>query len=109
MAMRERQGNACAGLFQSLLRRLGAMRVARVERSETRGGNRAAPGFAALYPGYLGESALQQRFDSLVEHIETRIACDLLAVDEEGRRRIDLQHVAGVFLIGRDLVEQRLI
>src|SRR3954454_23030216 len=55
------------------------------------------------------ESALQQRFDSLVEYIERGVALDPLAVDEEAGRRIHLQHLAGVFLVGDDLVEQGLI
>src|SRR5215213_6966975 len=55
------------------------------------------------------ESALQQRFDLLVEFLERGRALDHLAVDEESRRRVDLQHLAGKLLVGGDLVEQRLI
>src|SRR6478609_84237 len=55
------------------------------------------------------ESALQQRIDLLGEFLERGLALDLLAVDEERRRRIDLQNVAGIFLVGGDLVEQRLV
>src|SRR5229473_3167822 len=54
------------------------------------------------------ESALQERLDLLIEFLERGLALDHLAVDEEGRRGIDLQHFAGVLLIGGDLVEQRL-
>src|ERR1700677_721633 len=54
-------------------------------------------------------SALQQRFDSLVEFLERGLALDHLAIDEEGRRRIDLQHFAGVLLIGFEFVDQRLV
>src|SRR5713101_10118956 len=62
-------------------------------------------------PGSAGaqESALQQRFDPLVEFLERGLAPDHLAVDEKGRRRADLQHLVGEFLVGGDLVEQRLV
>src|ERR1700730_10459213 len=55
------------------------------------------------------ESALQQRIDSLLELLERGLALDLLAIDEEGRRRIHLQHLACVFLVGDELVQQRLV
>src|SRR5437879_13649242 len=55
------------------------------------------------------ESALQERLDLLVEFLKRGFALDLLAVDKEGRRRIDLEHLAGVFLVGGDLVQQRLV
>src|ERR1700730_17084621 len=55
------------------------------------------------------ESALQERLDLLIEFLERGLALDHLAVDEEGRCRIDLQHFAGELLIGGDLVEQRLV
>src|SRR5712671_4846934 len=55
------------------------------------------------------ESAFQQGFDALVEFLEALFALDHLAIDEKGRRRIHLQHFGGELLIGRDLVEQRLI
>src|SRR4051795_5072335 len=55
------------------------------------------------------ESALQQGFDALFEFLEALFALDHLAVDEKGRRRIHLQHLGGEFLVGRDLVEQRLV
>src|SRR5258708_35952616 len=54
-------------------------------------------------------SALQQRRDTLRKFLERGFALEHLAVDEEGRGRIDLQNFAGVFLVGRDLVEQGLI
>src|SRR5882757_6273541 len=54
-------------------------------------------------------SALQQCIDALAELVEGLFALEHLAVDEEGRCRIDLQHLGGEFLVGRDLVEQRLI
>src|SRR5438876_5801052 len=60
-----------------------------------------------LNPG--PESALQERLDLLVEFLERGFALDLLAVDKEGRRRINLEHLAGVFLVGGDLVQQRLV
>src|SRR5947209_15050450 len=69
-------------------------------------------GTEAMGPGLRRDdekSALQQRLDYLVEVLECRRAFDHLAVDEEGRGRIDLQHLVCVFLIGRDLVEQRLV
>ena len=55
------------------------------------------------------ESALQHRIDALCELFEALLALDHLAVDEEGRCRLHLQHVGGELLVGRDLVEQRLI
>src|SRR3981081_3143822 len=55
------------------------------------------------------ESALEQRLDLLVEFLERGLALDHLAIDEEGRRRVDLQHVAGEFLISGDFVQQRLV
>src|SRR4030081_1704922 len=55
------------------------------------------------------ESALEKRLDALVKFLERGLALDLLAIDEKGRRRIDLQHLASVLLVGSDLVEQRLI
>src|SRR6266480_211245 len=87
-----------------------------------RGGGRgatAAPGFSQGFCGVYGIlciracrnawSALQERLDLLVEFLERGLALDLLAIDERGRRRIDLQHLTGEFLIGGDLVEQRLV
>src|SRR6202790_2428934 len=75
----------------------------------------AAAAFPKAFAGVMGryeprfagaqESALQQRFDPLVEFLERSPALDLLAIDEKGRRRVDLQHIAGVLLIGGDLVE----
>ena len=56
-----------------------------------------------------GRSALQQRIDLLGEVFERDLALDHLAIDEEGRRRIDLQDLVGELLVGGDLVEQRLI
>src|SRR3979409_1584115 len=55
------------------------------------------------------QSALEKRLDALVKFLERGLALDLLAIDEKGRRRIDLQHLAGVLLVGGDLVEQCLI
>src|SRR5258705_4467273 len=55
------------------------------------------------------ESAFQQGFNALVEFLEALFALDHLAIDEKGRRRIDLQHIGGELLIAGDLVEQRLI
>src|SRR6266576_1122855 len=57
----------------------------------------------------VGPSALQERVDLLLELLDRGLALDLLAIDKEGRRRIDLQHLAGILLVGGDLVEQRLI
>src|SRR3954466_13546469 len=54
------------------------------------------------------ESALQQLLDQGVEIFEFDTLYPL-AIDEETRGRIDLQHLAGVFLVGGDLVEQGLI
>src|SRR5882762_6373077 len=87
----------------------------------------AAPGFSqGIYKGFIvsfagvtpwceyrpagtRESAFQQRFDLLVEFLERGLAPDHVAIDEEGRRRTDLQHLGGEFLVGGDLVEQRLV
>src|SRR5258707_9585716 len=55
------------------------------------------------------KSALEQRLDLLVEFLERGLALDHLAIDEKGRCRVDLQHLAGEFLIGGDLVQQRLV
>ena len=52
---------------------------------------------------------LQKRFYLLVQFLERHGAFESLAIDEEGRRRIDLQDLVGEFLIGGELVEQRLI
>jgi len=52
---------------------------------------------------------LQKRFYLLVQFLERHGAFESLAIDEEGRRRIDLQDLVGKFLIGGELVEQRLI
>jgi hypothetical protein len=46
-------------------------------------------------------SVLQQLFDPLIELFERFCAFDPLAIDEEGRRRIDLQHLVGELFIGR--------
>src|SRR3954447_17795855 len=54
-------------------------------------------------------SALQLRVDALAELVKSLLALEHLAIDEEGRRRIDLQHFGGELLVGGDLVEQRLI
>src|ERR1700758_4077580 len=51
-------------------------------------------------------STLQQRINPLLEFLERGLALDLLAVDEEGRRRVHLQHLTGIFLVGDELVEQ---
>ena len=56
-----------------------------------------------------GESALQQRINALLELLDRGLALDLVTVDEKGGRGIHLQDLAGVFLIGCDLVEQRPI
>jgi len=42
----------------------------------------------------------QQLFDPLVELFERDCAFDPLGIDEEGRRRIDLQHLVGEVFIG---------
>src|SRR5258708_2365585 len=52
---------------------------------------------------------LQKRFYLLVPFLERHGAFESLAIDEEGRRRIDLQDLVGELLIGGVLVEQRLI
>src|ERR1035437_1505081 len=63
----------------------------------------------ASRPAGTQESGLQQRFDPLVECLERRCALKHLAVDEKGRRAIDLQHLDGKLPVSRELVEQGLI
>src|SRR5262249_24813317 len=59
-------------------------------------GNRAETLFPRLLRGLcyalnpVEESALEKRVDLLLEFLDRGFALDLLAVDEEGRRRIDL-------------------
>src|ERR1700758_4676120 len=55
------------------------------------------------------ESALEKRVDLLLKFLDRGLALDPVAIDEEGRRRIDLQHLACIFLVRGDLVEQRLV
>src|SRR3979411_1796247 len=65
----------------------------------------AAPGFSQGFcRGYGGvwtpvsrdaRSALQQRFDLLVEFLERGFALDHLAIDEKGRRRVHFQNLSG--------------
>src|SRR3954470_5160167 len=70
-------------------------------------GNKAC---AVQRPGRCsGTSALEKRVDLLLEFLDRGLALDLLAIDEEGRRRIHFKNLAGVFLVGGDLVEQRLV
>src|SRR5450755_2140088 len=45
-------------------------------------------------------SVLQQLLDPLVELFERDCAFDPLGIDEEGRRRSDLQHLMGELFIG---------
>ena len=48
-----------------------------------------------------GDSSFQQQmFDPLVELFERDCAFDPLGINEEGRRRIDLQHLVGEVFIG---------
>src|SRR3984957_16017818 len=71
--------------------------------------NNAVTVRVAMKAGRIRRSALQQRIDPLGKFLVRSLALDLLAIDEEGRRRIHLQHVGGVFLIGGELVEHRLV
>src|SRR5258707_4848579 len=57
----------------------------------------------------LVKSALEQRLDLLVEFLERGLALDHLAIDEKGRCRVDLQHLAGEFLIGGYPIQQDLV
>src|SRR3982074_1332793 len=82
-------------------------------------GNRRPGFFPRLLQGLCGayefqpartqESALEQRFDSLVEFLKRGFALDLLAIDEKGRGRINLHQAAGKHRRGCELVEQCLI
>src|SRR5665213_1307573 len=102
MARPGRKGNRRPGLFprllSSLLQGLLGSRYPKI-----------FYGFLEQARSRASESALQHRLDLLVEFIERRFALDDFAIDEEGRRRIHLEHVGGVLLIGGDLVEQRLV
>ena len=55
------------------------------------------------------ESGFQQGFDPLVECLEGSAAHNHLAIDEEGRGAVDLEHVDGELPVGRQLVHQGLI
>src|SRR5215213_4568901 len=90
MARPKPEGNRGYDLFPRLLR--GLSRADKIRR-----------------PVGVEQSGLQQRLDLLVEIRERRVALDLLAIDKKGRCRIDLQYLAGIFLVGRDLVEQGLV
>src|SRR6516162_1214952 len=96
------------------MRKLGAVKAATMAAPRAQG-NRAEALFPRLLRGLyyalnpVEESALEKRVDLLLELLDRGFALDLLAVDEEGRRRIDLQHLARIFLVGGDLVEERLI
>jgi hypothetical protein len=52
---------------------------------------------------------LRQRFDLRLQFLKRHRALEHLAIDEEGRRCIDLEDLIGEFLVGGELVEQRLI
>src|ERR1700756_5338075 len=103
-------GNRRGALFPSLL--LGLSRPIHLDwqcRSSSASRRSDLACGIALRWTRLGRSALQQWIDPLLEFRDRRLAPDLLAVDEEGRCRVHFQHFRRVFLIGCDLVEQRLI
>ena len=50
------------------------------------------------------ESTFQQRVDTTSEFLEGGFTDDFVAVDEKGRRALDLQDVLGELLAGADLV-----
>ena len=52
---------------------------------------------------------LEKRVDHLRELAYRRVADEPLAVDEEGRRRIHAEHLAGMLAIRLELVEKGLI
>src|ERR1700731_3950938 len=92
MATPEPEGNRRPGLFPRLLFRLPGCACCSWQKSSSG----LAPAWFAnrrrsVQRKGANRSALQQRFDSLVEFLERGLALDHLAVDEEGRRRIDLQ------------------
>src|SRR5579859_74315 len=96
-------------LFRMMLARLSSNAATRFCPFLERGFARN-PNAGEAFESCAGRSAsLQKRVDLLLEFLNRRLALDLLAVDEEGRRRVHLQYVAGVFLVGGDLVEQRLV
>src|SRR4051794_9102017 len=65
-------------------------------RRRTRGRRRAP-----LFP--------QERLDPFFQFFERHRALQSMAIDEEGRGGIDLERLNGIGLIGRQLVELRLV
>src|ERR1700687_1049448 len=94
MATPELEGNRLSGLFQRLLQGLCEGRRA------------VGTAFPPVVPANAGttrreatQSALQQRRDALGKLLERGLALEHLAIDEEGRCRIDLQNFVGVSLV----------
>ena len=54
-------------------------------------------------------SALQKRGEYLLQFLERHRAFEFLAIDEEGRCRVDLQLIGGKLLIGLDLLQKGFI
>src|ERR1700760_4728842 len=103
-------GNACGFVTSSALSAIASPIRRNGERPAMAVNDRAAVTarrvISMLSPGWLDRSALQHRIDALAELLERGLALHHLAVDEERRGRIDLQHFGGEFLVGGDLVEQ---
>src|ERR1700750_1783980 len=91
------KGNAPGRLFPRVLKRLAALFI------------EPFAGLISRNESGARESALQHRVDALRELLEALLALEHFAVDEEGRRRIDLQYLGRKFLVSHNLVEQRLI
>src|SRR5262249_23683962 len=79
--------------------RPGAVKAATMAAPRAQG-NQAEALFPRLLRGLwnapipVEESALEKRVDLLLKLLDRGFTLDLVAVDEEGRRRIDLQHLA---------------
>src|ERR1700755_1006107 len=99
MAMRRPQGNRQRPLFPRLLLGLSVKMNLDGEKLANQLLNSALSslpnGSSGVWVSRGAWSALQQRIDSLLELLERGLALDLLAIDEEGRRRIHLQHLTG--------------
>src|SRR3954470_24665521 len=97
MSSRRRPGPITPGVCSG-----GRRRPHRRRREDTEYGSPPSPGRRA-------QSVLQQRLYSLVELLKRGRAFDHLAIDEEARRRADLQHLMRVFEIVHDLLPGRWI
>src|SRR4051794_34637431 len=86
--------------FPSLLSRLLQGLRGRMNPVRESGFQQGIDSFSKVLVSEPGRSALQHRIDALRKLLKSLLALEHLAVDEEGRRRTDLQHLAGEFLVG---------